>query len=482
MAPKRTKSASQSERPRSSGDSPAHVVREWGESLGIALVLALVLRHFVVEAFKIPTKSMEPTLVGDTSSGDKILVSKFMYDFTRPERGDVIVFKFPEDPYKNFIKRLIGLPNEEIRIWGGDVYVDQEIWRKPESVQRVLWMPVTNDALIWDEIADASLRGSSELGEIPNGAFPKTFAEVEKWQSKYRGERDELVAKRRTQIWRPDDGGTWESTADGLRVRPGNGGSSMTLATYHERRVRDRILTDTGHLKQVYRTGIDRVEWDWKKLAEGRRHRRPLATVDDLSIRFRARPEGSSGKVLARLEDSRRELLAEVPVGQPAPLAVHIVAKGASEPQTISGPEFAMRKDKTTRIAFQNVDNSIILEINGKRLIYHEYPQVPETAKRPGSRVQASLGVTGVPASFRQVRLERDVYYWAELYAPRAFPRPWENALSWKLGEREYFVLGDNSPNSKDSRLWQSPGAPEENLIGEAFMVFWPPKRVRIIR
>ena len=476
MAAKETKSSPKPERSGSANDSPTHVVREWGESLGIALVLALILRHFVVEAFKIPTKSMEPTLIGDTSSGDKILVSKFMYDFTSPKRGDVIVFKFPEDPYKNFIKRLIGLPNEEIRLWGGDVYIDETIWRKPRSVQRVLWMPVTNDALIWDDIADASLRGSSELGEIPPGAEPVALPEIEEWQATHRVERQELVAKRRIQVWHPDDGGAWESTADGLRAKPGSGDSPTSWVTYHRRRVYDRILTDTGHLKPVYKVAIDWWECDRQ------RARRPLKPVDDVSVRFRVTPEGASGKVLARLEDSRCEFLAEIPVGQRAPLAVHLLAKDGSEPQTVSGPEFAARQGRTTRVAFQNVDDAVILEINGKRLIYHEYPQVPRAATRPGSRMQVSFGVAGVPALFRQIRLERDVYYWADLYAPRAYPRPWKHAKSWQLGEREYFVLGDNSPNSKDSRLWKSPGAPEENLIGEAFMVFWPPKRIRIIR
>jgi signal peptidase I len=449
------------------------VVREWGESLGIALVLALVLRHFVVEAFKIPTKSMEPTLVGDTASGDKILVSKFMYDFRKPERGDVIVFKYPEDPFKNFIKRLIGLPGEEIKIWGGDIYVNGKIWRKPSSVQHALWMPVTNDALIWDEIADASLRGFPKVGEMLDQSMPPSLADVENWQAKHRNEQKELVAKRRIEVWRPDTEDEWTSTDDGLRVKPGPGASQPSLVTYGEPKVYDRVLTATGQLKPVVKSGVDRYEHDRERAPE----LRTLAPVDDLSLRFRVTPNGATGKVVAVLEDSRRKFVAEIPVGEQAPVAIRISSKGEPEAKTVSGPEFALQQTKTARVVFQNVDDTVILEVNGTRLVYQEYPQVPDTERLPGARIGVAFGVSGVPATFTHVRLERDVCYWADLGSP------WGFARSWTLGRQQYFVLGDNSPNSKDSRLWvKSPAVPEENLIGEAFMVFWPPKRIRIIR
>jgi len=78
-------------------------IREYAESLAIAFVLAMVIRHFVVEAFRIPTSSMEPTLIGNEVSGDRILVSKFQYDLHPPEQWDIVVFKIDEariDYYK----------------------------------------------------------------------------------------------------------------------------------------------------------------------------------------------------------------------------------------------------------------------------------------------------------------------------------------------------------------------------------------------
>ena len=94
--------------------------REIADSLAIAFILAMVIRHFVLEVFKIPTKSMQPTLLGDPWTGDKILVNKFAYDFRDPDRWDVVVFKFPDDTSRNYIKRVVALPGERVHVRDGE--------------------------------------------------------------------------------------------------------------------------------------------------------------------------------------------------------------------------------------------------------------------------------------------------------------------------------------------------------------------------
>jgi len=107
-------------------------LREYVEAIGIAILLALVIRTLVVQAFTIPSGSMMDTLL----VGDYILVNKFLYGaempFTAwhmpglrtPRRGDIIVFKYPQDERRDFIKRIIGTPGDRIQIRGRQVYVN----------------------------------------------------------------------------------------------------------------------------------------------------------------------------------------------------------------------------------------------------------------------------------------------------------------------------------------------------------------------
>ena len=106
--------------------------REYTEAIIVAVLIALFLRVFVIEAFKIPTGSMIPTL----KIGDHIFVNKFIYglripytkirffDFSKPKRGDVAVFIFPLDNSKDYIKRVIGLPGDTIEVMDNTVYVN----------------------------------------------------------------------------------------------------------------------------------------------------------------------------------------------------------------------------------------------------------------------------------------------------------------------------------------------------------------------
>ena len=109
------------------------LIREYAESLLIAAVLALIIRTFIITPFKIPTGSMEPTLL----PGDKIFVNRFIYRFRSPQRGDVIVFRYPEDPRRDFIKRLVAFGGETIEIANGKVRINGQIVDQPEIFQKI---------------------------------------------------------------------------------------------------------------------------------------------------------------------------------------------------------------------------------------------------------------------------------------------------------------------------------------------------------
>ena len=118
-------------------------IREWTESIIIALILALLIRTFIVQAFKIPSGSMIPTF----QVGDRIFVNKFIYGaripFTdirlpavrQPERGDIMVFVSPEAPKRDFVKRLIARGGEKLEIRNGNIYIDGKQIEVPLSVR-----------------------------------------------------------------------------------------------------------------------------------------------------------------------------------------------------------------------------------------------------------------------------------------------------------------------------------------------------------
>jgi signal peptidase I len=119
-------------------------VREYAEALFTAILIALLLRAFVVEAFKIPSKSMVPTLM----VGDHIFVNKFIYGlrlpftkkwvvhFKHPQRGEVIVFMYPGNESLDFIKRVVGLPGDRLKFVGDDVLINgQKVEVQPVEVK-----------------------------------------------------------------------------------------------------------------------------------------------------------------------------------------------------------------------------------------------------------------------------------------------------------------------------------------------------------
>ncbi|MEM5787339.1 MAG: signal peptidase I [Syntrophobacteraceae bacterium] len=115
------------------------LVREYSEAIIIAVLLALFIRAFVVQAFKIPSGSMKTTLL----VGDHILVNKFIYGIKipiinkelvhikDPKRFDIVVFQYPVDPSKDFIKRVIGLPGDTVQIKDKQVYVNDQPLDEP---------------------------------------------------------------------------------------------------------------------------------------------------------------------------------------------------------------------------------------------------------------------------------------------------------------------------------------------------------------
>ena len=114
-------------------------IKEYLEPIVIAVLIALFIRTFIVQAFKIPSSSMEPTLL----VGDYLLVNKFIYgikipftdtklfQFKNPKRGDIVVFIYPKDRSKDFIKRVIGTEGEKVEIVRNKIYINDNLVEDP---------------------------------------------------------------------------------------------------------------------------------------------------------------------------------------------------------------------------------------------------------------------------------------------------------------------------------------------------------------
>ena len=377
--------------------------REIADSLAIAFILAMVIRHYVLEVFKIPTKSMEPTLLGDPWTGDKILVNKFAYDFGEPERWQVAVFKYPEDTTKNYIKRVVGLPGETIRIMDGDVYINGHIARKPWAAQSDLWR---------------------------------------------------------------------------LQPQSGNADSWQPLDPRYWRLTDKEFLVDSEVSPQPQAISYEREILAYPEVdARGRVYER--IPTSDVMLQFYLLPLKMAGAVQV-------ELAIDTAVGIPQSVDTWLVriplGEAESRPQlyragqaVATGQPATFAEGQPTLVQVCNVDRTILVRIGGRELIHHDYEPSRNIVEWPGYASQAHvlLACKQGRVAFTHVGVYVDVYYTdrPDTYAVRS---------PYTLEQGRFFMLGDNSINSNDSRKWNS--VPESYLVGEAFLVLWPLGRMKLVR
>ncbi|MBP2662991.1 MAG: spsB [Firmicutes bacterium] len=108
-------------------------IKDWVISILIAIVLAFFIRYFIVELYMVEGPSMRPTLV----NGERLVVNKFIYRFKTPERGEVLVFRYPRDPSRDFIKRVIAVPGDTVEIKDGRVFLNGQLLNEPYILERI---------------------------------------------------------------------------------------------------------------------------------------------------------------------------------------------------------------------------------------------------------------------------------------------------------------------------------------------------------
>lgn len=369
--------------------------RENLEALTMAILMAVMLKYFVVEAYKIPTGSMQPTLIGDEKTGifDRILVDKFSYHFRDPERYEVVVFKYPLDQSKNFIKRTWGLPNEEIDIRDGNVFRranEREEWkvlRRPRPIQLEMWKrinPANARFASWSPAEGAST-----------------------WRTVG---RSTVMARGDGAVRLPNDGGSvFDDYGDGYS---GDLGSLVRQPTdAHGRPTPDSQRNPVGDLRLTGEVsasnGCASVTIE---LREG-----------DLRHRFEIPGPAAPG-------DARPRISSESTIGRTSPLEAHTTKA------------WKLPAGKRLSFAAQNLDDELQLEIDGEIVL---------TLEIPGANDQRSnfvLRAQGEGADFTELEAWRDVFYFASRDSDRT---------TFKIPDGCYVMLGDNTQNSSDCRAWQ---------------------------
>ena len=526
-------------------------VREYAESLSIAFILAMVIKCFVVEAFKIPTGSMEPTLRGDPSEGDRILVSKLYYSAHDPERWDIFVFYYPapSEKQKHYIKRLVGRPGETIRIYNGNLYVNGRIAGKPADIQEAMWR----------KLADERMLAAAELLHTVNSAkaartralrnkfpgAPWAAAAAAEYEQQLRllenGVPVEYIYKKSakrarsalSKRWRarmtaagsglpPEqsarDSGQFERWL-GLWLRQRREAEPKILDLNREWIAKQRVLLQKAMQKAWRTSGFQvstsgRLEADsdgatatyHRKIVDGRFSDHIEFITDDGTV-WRDRKIGSirgrGGNDTQEVGDIKFEADVFVPAQPGAYSAIvtkgsgieFVLRVGVTEPADLDdGIEFAFvltRNGKEVgestqvirtgpalelHLEITNVDGVYTAKAGDSVVLQDDYTALEASENEPSSiQLLASKGVT-----FDNIGIWRDVYYTKMGKRMLDDVREWGRDGVFTLGEGEYLALGDNSPNSRDSRDWGP--VPAENIVGRAFFILLPFRRLDFLK
>lgn len=444
---------------------------EW---LVIAFILAFTFRAFVLEAFRIPTGSMAPTLRGDhfavtcdqcghvydygfiprryrpgaplyratpdtrcpncghfakpvvtKSNGDRILVFKGKYHFKDPDRWDVFVFKNPTQPRINYIKRVIGKPGEKVEIIDGDIYINDKIARKPSKVQNELWMPVFNNDF---------QPARPLIGSFNGHTWKQPFINTE--------------------------GSQWDMESDNGKTFSLDSKSDQLHTIYYDTSIGNDFKCTYGYNNSM-----------------GYSIRQQCS---DLKLEYYAKINEADSTIGAVLSKYGREYVAKIEASGKMELQVVFDGKTTTLANLDIEPVIM---NQAVKLSFANVDHMLKFNFGSYEMSYDLGTQyglagTVEDGIYPKAEI---LGNGNIKLS--HISLMRDIYYVS--YRGDETVRA-GHGNPFYLGDDEFFACGDNSPWSADSRLWTMEGignndklyrqgvVPRDYLVGEAFYVYWP--------
>jgi signal peptidase I len=390
-------------------------------------------------------------------SGDRILVDKFSLDFSGPERWDVVVFRYPEDAKVNYIKRLVGLPGETVSIAAGDIWVSREgreptIARKPPEKLLAMLQCVHDSRHVAPRLLAAGWPVAWCDWSAPGDTAASAWTTADEGRSFAVDSRSaDAESRLRFRRFFPGDE-VWRAAADGARV--------ADEAT--------PVLIDDF---QPYNALSARHHW-----------------VGDLGLECRLESRAAAGVVTLDLVEAgeRHRCELDLTTGD-----ARLPASGADDGEAPRA-RTRVRGVGAWTLTFTNVDDELSLFVDGRRVEFDRPTtrtrSIEEAAAarpvtdepQPGAEAASDLAPVGIAARGASVRVAdlrvlRDVFYIGTMLGPRMGEFMEQPRLDFPLESGQFFVLGDNSAASKDSRLWNDGHHVDRHLlVGEALVVFWP--------
>ncbi len=564
-------------------------MRETIESIAVAFLLAFLFRAFEAEAFVIPTGSMAPTLYGRHKEatctqcghlitigaseeldrdgnyltgrlessvcpncrapnsiknapvfrGDRILVNKFPFELREPRRWDVVVFKYPEEPKTNYIKRLVGLPNETLMIRQGDLYRaepgggEMKVLRKsdPNKQREIQILVHDNDfpeqPLIdqgWPRRWAAVARDDEDRFDQESAATGGAAASVEVagWRETDEGwkaqdkqhsfELTEADSKDKQQHWlryrhfvpTADVWRTLLKSEDGDRLNNFGSNGAATL-----KRPRPQLVTDfCGYNAFSSAQEFDLESHFW---------------VGDLTLGCNVKIDklAESSELLLELNEGVHRFRCRInpSTGEAQLLRVVWLNRNEEEEELLAKTTTVLQGVGSHRVEFANVDQRLCLWIDGRLVDFgskaeYTLSEIENLGPQEEDLTPIGIAVRRLNVEVSHLQIQRDIYYlssheqqsqdfspfsshleeWSPCSSHQHLRHLLSNPAAWwqsyqachhdaqfELGPDEFMMLGDNSPKSKDSRLWENDrraqhrhAVPRSALVGKAFYIYWP--------
>ncbi|HCN19873.1 MAG: hypothetical protein A3C38_08365 [Planctomycetes bacterium RIFCSPHIGHO2_02_FULL_50_42] len=443
-----------------------HLIRENVQWIIISIIIALGIRYFIVEAFKIPTGSMAPTLVGvhkhvvcpncgwgftrdyhgsgatcpnclfqmDTyknksHGGNRIFVNKFIYGFGGPDRWDVMVFKYPfvdirckDCDYVMIDRRWVeGMKCERC----GSTRLKH---KRKNYIKRLVGL--SGEEL---QIKNGDIFINGKVAKKPQKTQEELWVPV--YNSAY------IASKEVVPSWNVDTK-YWQKNEGSLLLEISQAEGRTSFATFARRIFDNYAYNDM--------TGAN--------------------VVGDLRLKLSAVVQRGSGGVSAVIERDGEIFDAYIPVqgsGEKCGLRRSGKVLAEADAHLTLGHEH--------KVEFCYADGVLWLLLDEKQVLFYD-----SDAGSPdyGGKISDSgirIGGRDITCRFGDIEIFRDIYYSSDLTSGS-----WGVSGPIKISNGEYFVLGDNSINSKDSRVWKF--VVEEDIVGKAFLVFWPLSWIKVIR